>query len=134
MIASNPSYFGGDPEKDRPAQPGGAFVLGKENPQMIAMPVESFDRIAEAVVLIAQVLERLGPKEEVKEEPIQRMLTPEEVSAILRLNVQTVMKWCREGRITATKCAGKWLIRREEVERYLHRNEIINGKKRGGAK
>lgn len=133
MIATNQGYFGRDPERDRPPVSMGAFVLGKENPQMIAVPAESFTQFAEAVVLIAQVLERLGPKEEVKEEPIPRMLTPEEVSTILRLNVQTVLKWCREGRITATKCAGKWLIRREEVERYLHRNEIINGK-RGGAK
>lgn len=135
MIAPNPSYFGGDPEKDRPAQPDGAFVLGKEHPQMIVLPAESFSRFTEALERIAQVVERLGPKEEVKEEPVQRTLTPQEASKILRLNVQTVMDWCRTGKLKGIKIGGnetngrggKWLIPRDEIDAYLRRDRLIKG-------
>jgi excisionase family DNA binding protein len=142
MIAPNPNYFGGDPEKDRPAQPGGAFVLGKENPQMIAVPAESFSRFAEALERIAEIVERLGPKEEAKEEPIQRTLTPQEASKILRLNVQTVMDWCRTGKLKGIKIGGneingrggKWLIPRDEIDAYLRRDRLIKGPRKEAGK
>jgi excisionase family DNA binding protein len=131
MIASASDF--GDGEESRPSLPATAFNLGKENTPMIAMPVESWNKVAEAMVLIAEVIKRLGPKEEMKEELHQRMLTPKEAAKELHLHPQTVMDWCREGRITATKLGGKWLIPRGEVDRLLHRYEVINGKKKGGA-
>ena len=102
---------------------------------MIAMPVESFSRFAEALERIAEVVERLGPKEEVKEEPIQRTLTPQEASKILRLHVQTVMDWCRTGKLKGIKIGGnetngrggKWLIPRDEIDAYLRRDRLIKG-------
>jgi excisionase family DNA binding protein len=131
MIASSSDFGGG--EERRPCLPATAFVSGKETPEMIAVPAESFSRFAEALERIAEVVERLGPKEEVKEEPAERILTPKEAAKELHLHPQTVMDWCREGRITATKLGGKWLIPRSEVDRLLHRYEVINGKKKGGA-
>lgn len=133
MIASNSEFSGG--ESERPCVPSGAFISGKENPAMIAMPVESFSRFAEALERIAEVVERLGPKEEVKEEPIQRTLTPQEASKILRLHVQTVMDWCRTGKLKGIKIGGnetngrggKWLIPRDEIDAYLRRDRLIKG-------
>lgn len=134
MITSNSEFSCGESEGHRPHVGQEAFVSGKENPAMIAMPVESFSRFAEALERIAEVVERLGPKEEVKEEPIERMLTPEEASKKMLLHPQTVTEWCREGKITATKLGRKWLIPRAEVERHLHAYEVKNGKKKGGGK
>lgn len=135
MIAPNEGSFGGYPERGRPPGIGAESSSSEmETPEMIAVPAESFSRFAEALERIAQVVERLGPKEEVKEEPIQRMLTPREASKAMHLHVQTVMDWCREGKIRATKLGRKWLISKEEVGRQLHRYEIVNGKKKGGAK
>ena len=109
---------------------------------MIAVPAESLSRFAEALERIAQVVERLGPKEEITEDPIQRLLNPEEASKIMRLNIQTVTAWCRKGKLRASKIGGndangkggKWLIPREEVDHYLHRQQVIHGKGKGGAK
>lgn len=101
---------------------------------MIAVPAESFSRFAEALERIAEVVERLGPKEGLKEEPIQRMLTPQEASKKMHLHPQTVMDWCREGKIRATKLGRKWLIPKEEVVRQIHAYEVKNGTKKGGVK
>lgn len=111
---------------------------------MIAVPAESFSRFAEALERIAEIAERAfgGKQEEIKEEPAQRLLNPEEASKIMHLHVQTVTAWCREGKLRASKIGGneangkggKWLISREEVDHYLHRQQVIHGKKKGGAK
>lgn len=107
---------------------------------MIVVPAESFSRFAEALERIAEVVERLGPKEEVKEEPIQRTLTPQEASKTLRVNVQTVMDWCRKGKLKGVKIGGneingrggKWLIPWDEIDAYLRRDRLIKGTKKGG--
>jgi excisionase family DNA binding protein len=135
MIASASDFGGG--EESRPSAPATAFNWGKENPPMIAIAPEVVNRLME-------LLERAfgGEQGEVKEEPTQRLLTPEDASKIMRLNVQTVTAWCREGKLRASKIGGneangkggKWLIPREEVDHYLHRQQVIHGKKKGGAK
>lgn len=61
-------------------------------------------------------------------EPIQRMLTPHEASKVMKLHVQTVMTWCREGRLTASKVGRKWLISREAIEEHLRRHQLIHGR------
>jgi excisionase family DNA binding protein len=131
-------FFG----SNRPACPSEASLSRKETTQMIAVPEETVSRIADFLERIAEYVERLGPKEEIKEEPNQRPLTPEEASKILRIHVQTVTAWCREGKIRAFKNGGneangkggKWLIPREEIDAYLHRQQVIHGKTKGGAK
>lgn len=68
---------------------------------------------------IADGLERLLEALVPKSPPVAiQMLTPEEASKQMRLNVQTVMKWCRQGKM-GTKCGRKWLIDPKEVDRYL---------------
>lgn len=134
MNAPNEGYGGQGAQAGRPFVGMEAFFSGKEIPQMILLPKESWNQFTEVLSRIAEVVERLGPKEEVKEEPIQRMLTPQEASKKMHLHVQTVMEWCRDGKITATKLGRKWLISKEEVDRHLHRYEVINGRKKGAAK
>ena len=91
----------------------------------------SINRLAD---LVSTWLERaLEEKHQKVEERQLRMLTPVEAAKVLRLNVQTVMAWCRQGRISASKSTGKWLVPRDEVDRLLRRYEIVNGKKKGGA-
>jgi len=85
--------------------------------------------------LKAQV-DNLEPKELATDE---RMLTPQEAAIRMHLNVQTVMTWCREGKLEATKIGGnktngkggKWLIPREAVDAHLRKRHLIHGDKRG---
>lgn len=85
------------------------------------------------------------PREEAESHcpPVKEWYTPEEASVLMRLHVQTVMKWCREGKINAPKAGGneqtgrggKWLIPRESIDAYLARQRLIHGHRRkGGAK
>ncbi len=140
MISSNSDFGGG---QRRPSDPAPAFISGKEDPRMIAIPAESFDRFTDALERIAEIAEKaFGGKEEVKEEAAKRLLNPEEASKIMHLNVQTVTAWCRAGKIKGIKVGGnetngkggKWLIAREEIDHYLHRHQMIYGTKKGGAK
>jgi len=59
-------------------------------------------------------------------------LSPAEAAKRLRLNEQTLMKWCRTGEMQASKLGRKWLIRKTEIDRYLHRSQLINGKRKEG--
>jgi len=71
-------------------------------------------------------------KEQEKEAKEPEYLSPAEMAKRLHKNVQTVMEWCRNGEIQATKLGGKWLIPKEEVTNRLRRQGIVNGKKKKG--
>jgi excisionase family DNA binding protein len=47
-----------------------------------------------------------------------RLLTPIEAATIMRVNPQTVMKWCRQQKM-GIKAGRRWLISQDEVDRYL---------------
>jgi hypothetical protein len=127
---------------DRPPFPGKASSSAKENFPMIAVPREWFSRFTETVERLTEIAERAvgGKQAEVKE---KRLLNPEEASKIMHVHVQTITAWCREGKkIKGIKVGGnetngrggKWLIPLEEIERYLHRQQVIYGKGKGGGK
>lgn len=113
----------------RPSVNSGASVWGQENPHM-----DTLSRQTDALNRIAEFLERLGPKEDVKEKPIPEMLTPEKASKAMHQHVQTVTKWCRKGKIRATKLGRKWLIPKEEVDRHLRRDCLIKGPRKEAGK
>jgi hypothetical protein len=127
-------------EKNRLSSPPNAFVSEKENPNMFALDgMASVNRLADLVfVWLEQALHEKHQKES---QPNQPMLSPAEAAKEMRLNVQTVMAWCRQGKIHAVKVGGskgggkggKWLIPREEIDRHLHRNRLIRGDRKGGA-
>lgn len=105
---------------------------------------DPLDRLATVAERYMDFLEKEARANEAeKEQHEERMLTPLEASKILRINVQTVMAWCREGKnLKGIKVGGnetngkggKWLIPREEIDAYLRRDRLINGSRKGGAK
>ena len=46
-------------------------------------------------------------------------LTVEDTADELQLNVQTVRKWLRQGRLPGRKIGKEWRISRQELEDYL---------------
>jgi excisionase family DNA binding protein len=116
-------------KKNRPASVGGEFSFEKEN-SMIAInhELEPFERIA---LGIERLIEVLVPKVEAPSSPAVERLSPLAAAKQMRLNEQTVMKWCREGRLVASKLGGKWLIPQESVNAFIRKCEVIHGR-RGG--
>lgn len=49
------------------------------------------------------------------------LLTPAEVAALLRVTRRTVYQWITDGRLPALRAGGRWRIRREDIEAFLHR-------------
>ncbi len=54
--------------------------------------------------------------------------TPKEIAEKLKLNIGTVYKWVREGRLKAVKLGDVWRISESELNRLLKGNEQ-NGRK-----
>jgi excisionase family DNA binding protein len=48
--------------------------------------------------------------------------TPKEVSEKLKLNIRTIYKWIREGKINASKLGDVWRISESELNRILGEN------------
>jgi excisionase family DNA binding protein len=47
------------------------------------------------------------------------MLTSKEAADLLRLSPQTIVDYVRRGKLPAVKVGRSWLLRREDVERFL---------------
>lgn len=80
---------------------------------------------------LCDFLDKMTNDQEPKKGP--EVLLASEAAKILRMNVQSVMEWCRSGKLSASKNTGRWLIPKAEVDRLLHRNRLINGQPKGGA-
>jgi excisionase family DNA binding protein len=52
----------------------------------------------------------------------QTFLTPQEVSALLRVSTQTVRRWIKEGTLPAYKVGRAWRIREVDLDRWLNGN------------
>ena len=102
---------------------------------------EILGRLLPLLPLAERWLEKQVGEAEVVPEP-ERMLTPKEASVLLKLHVQTVMAWCREGKLDAVKIGGnkvngkggKFLIPREAIDAYIAQQRLIHGSRKGGAK
>lgn len=100
----------------------------KENPMIaVNQEMKPFERIA---LGIERLIEVLVPKEATSSPAVER-LSPLAAAKQMRLNEQTVMKWCREGRLVASKVGGQWIIPQESVDAYIRKCEVIHGR-RGG--
>ena len=115
-------------KKNRPSSLGRESSFEKED-SMIAInqEMEPFERIA---LGIERLIEVLVPQE-APSSPAVKRLSPLAAAKQMRLNEQTVMKWCREGRLVASKLGGKWLIPQESVDAFIRKCEVIHGR-RGG--
>ena len=104
---------------------------------------DPLDRLATVAERYMNFLEREARASEAeKKQHDERTLTPLEASKILRIHVQTVMTWCREGKLDAVKIGGnkvngkggKFLIPREAIDAYIVQQRLIHGSRKGGAK
>jgi excisionase family DNA binding protein len=132
---------------DRPRSgSGGSNSFSEEETQPMEMTVP-VNPLAEALGRLLPLAEKwlekqVGEVEAEKPTGDPKFLTPEEASIMLHLHVQTVMKMCREGKIDAVKnggnahngMGGKWLIPREAIDGYLHKQRVIHGQRRRPAK
>ena len=93
------------------------FALAEPNRtdplQRIATALE---RVAEAVV----------PRAAGRADAGVEMLTPTEAAKQMKLHVQTVREWCREGKL-GVRAGRRWLINPGEVKQYL-RGQLIKGR------
>ena len=86
---------------------------------------EPLERIANG---LDRLIEALMPKASPEAAPSIRMFTTQEASKAMRLNSETVVKWCREGKLAGTKVGRKWLVPSEAIDAYLRRQEMVYGR------
>jgi excisionase family DNA binding protein len=48
----------------------------------------------------------------------EQYLTTEEVATMLRVSVQSVNKWCREGKLKAIRAGRRWRITRADLNQF----------------
>lgn len=48
--------------------------------------------------------------------------TTDTVARLLKLNKETIAKWCREGKIKAIKLPLRWLIKKEDFDAFVKDN------------
>lgn len=122
-----------------------SFSISQENPLMeTTVPMNPLAEMFGRLLPLAEkwLEKQVGEVEAEKPTGDPKFLTPEEASIMLHLHVQTVMKMCREGKIDAVKnggnahngMGGKWLIPREAIDGYLHKQRVIHGQRRRPAK
>lgn len=61
------------------------------------------------------------------------LLTVEETAGYLRVTRGTVWRWCRAGKLPATKIGHQWRIRREELEEMIRLDPVANEGARASA-
>ena len=54
--------------------------------------------------------------------PTEGFLTPQEIARYLRVSQLAIQKWCRDGKLKATRVGGLWRIRREDLDEFLTTN------------
>ena len=114
------------PKKGRPLDEDTEFSQEEEkNVIAINSEIEPWTRIADGIERLIDVLK---PKEMPSIAPSIQVLTPYEAAKKMRVNSQTVMKWCRQGKL-GVKSGRKWLITPDEVDRYLRGVLLTKGPK-----
>lgn len=124
------AFFGTHSDRERPPIAMGAFLSEKETPPMIVMPAEPFTRFAEAMVRIAEVVERQYPREEVKEEPAtvpKEWYSVEETGKELNRSSYQIRDLCRRKVFGQKDSGGKWWIHRKEIENFRNGRTLIHG-------
>lgn len=49
----------------------------------------------------------------------QKLYTPKEISMMLKLNIQTIWRYFREGKIKTIKIGGGYRVKESDLEQYL---------------
>ena len=130
---------------DRPRPDTEVSLSRKETSTMdTTAPMNPLAEILDRLATVAEKWLESQVSNEEAEKPAgdPQYLTPKEASVILRIHWQTVMEWCREGKIGSAKIGGnkvngkggKFLIPREAVDAYIAQRTLIHGEKRRAAK
>jgi excisionase family DNA binding protein len=48
----------------------------------------------------------------------------DEVAELLRVDVQTVRRWCREGRLRAVKVGRSWRVKKDVVDAIVEKEGV----------
>lgn len=49
----------------------------------------------------------------------EEFLTPEDIARMLRRNIATIQRWCREGELPAARIGRHYLVRRADFEKWF---------------
>jgi len=64
---------------------------------------------------------------------MQKLYTPEEVAAVLKVKPRTVMEWLRKGKLKGVKIGGKlWRIKESDLQTFIEQGwamEKVKGEK-----
>lgn len=58
---------------------------------------------------------------------MENYYTPQEVADKLKINVRTLYRWIREGKLKAVKVGELWRISETELNRLLNKEDSTNG-------
>ena len=112
-------------------EPFGGFVSEKETYPVVdfARTVSPWERIADSIERLAEALK---PKQEALVTHVPLTLSPHQVAQRIGVNVQTVMRWCRQRKMGRKKSGGhRWEISEGEVARYEKRQAMISRAEKG---
>jgi excisionase family DNA binding protein len=50
---------------------------------------------------------------------VERLYSPKEVAVICQVNVNTILKWLRTGKLKAMKMARKWRVTESDLQGFI---------------
>ncbi|HAG11755.1 MAG TPA: DNA-binding protein [Desulfotomaculum sp.] len=56
--------------------------------------------------------------------PIEKLYSPEEAALVLGVNIRTITKWLREGKLTGSKLGKVWRIEEQALKDFINANKI----------
>ena len=52
---------------------------------------------------------------------VDELLTIAEVATYLKVSRRTAWRWCKSGRLSASKIGHQWRVARSDLEKFIHR-------------
>lgn len=68
---------------------------------------------------LAELLPQLRPAPAPAARLIDQLLTVDQVAKLCRSKSETVRGWCLSGQLVGRKAGRRWVVRREDLERFL---------------
>jgi excisionase family DNA binding protein len=129
---------------DRPSSESGKYLSTRRDtpPMDMIAPTNPLKEILGRLLPLAERWLEKQVGEKVQVAGIEPTLTPKEAAPLLHLHVQTMMAWCRKGKLGAVKIGanklngkgGKYLIPRKAIDDYLREQRVLHGERRRKAK
>lgn len=52
------------------------------------------------------------------------LLTTDQIARVLKKNLGTIQRWCREGKLPAARIEGQYLVRRQDFDDWFRSNML----------